>query len=156
MFREMRRDRQKLGAEECERILKTAKRGVLSLLGDGGYPYGVPMDFVYENGKIYFHSAVEGHKVDALKRCDRVSFCVVNEGEKEPGEWWYRFSSVIVFGRIGIVADEQARIAALRMLGLKFYPTEEEVDAEIIKDAARALILEIDIEHMSGKTVREK
>ncbi|MBQ6165008.1 MAG: pyridoxamine 5'-phosphate oxidase family protein [Clostridia bacterium] len=156
MFREMRRDRQKLGAEECERILKTAKRGVLSLLGDGGYPYGVPMDFVYENGKIYFHSAVEGHKVDALKRCDRVSFCVVNEGEKEPGEWWYRFSSVIVFGRIGIVADEQARIAALRMLGLKFYPTEEEVDAEIKKDAARALILEIDIEHMSGKTVREK
>ncbi|MBQ6020879.1 MAG: pyridoxamine 5'-phosphate oxidase family protein [Clostridia bacterium] len=156
MFREMRRIKQRTDTAGCEKLLREAKRGVLSVLGDGGYPYGVPMDFVYADGKIYFHSAAEGHKIDALKRCDKVSFCVMNEGEKEPGEWWYRFSSVIVFGRLRIVTDEARRLDGFRKLGEKYFPEQRMIEEEIGKYGKKALLLELTIEHMSGKTVREK
>lgn len=156
MFRPMRRSKQQLPFAECEKLLTEAKRGVLSVLGDGGYPYGVPMDFVYADGKIYFHSATEGHKIDALKRCDKVSFCVRNEGEKEPGEWWYRFSSVIVFGRLRIVEDEARRLDGFRKLGEKYFPEQRMIAEEIGKYGKKALLLELRIEHMSGKTVREQ
>ena len=156
MFRPMRRNKQQADAAECGKILKKAKRGVLSVLGDGGYPYGVPMDFVYADGKIYFHSATEGHKIDALKNSDKVSFCVMNEGEIEPGEWWYRFSSVIVFGRLRVVEDEARRIDGFRKLGEKYFPEQEMITDEIEQYGKKALLLELRIEHMSGKTVREK
>ena len=155
MFREMRRIRQQTDTAECERILETAKRGVLSVNGDGGYPYGVPMNFVYADGKIYFHSAVCGHKLDAINADDKVSFCVLSDGVKEPDDWWYHFTSVIVFGRIRVIEDENARIGAFRKLGLKYFPTAEMVESDIKKNAARALILELTIEHMTGKRVRE-
>ena len=155
MFREMRRIRQQTDTAECERILEAAKRGVLYVNGDGGYPYGVPMDFVYADGKIYFHSALAGHKLDAIRADDKVSFCVLSDGVKEPDDWWYHFTSVIVFGRLRVVEDEGARIDAFRKLGMKYFPTAEMVEHDIKKDAARALILELTIEHMTGKRVRE-
>ena len=155
MFREMRRFKQQTDHAECERILETAKRGVLSVNGDGGYPYGVPMNFVYADGRIYFHSAVCGHKLDAIRADDKVSFCVLSDGVKEPDDWWYHFTSVIVFGRLREVEDEGARIGAFRKLGLKYFPTAEMVESDIKKNAARALILELTIEYMTGKRVRE-
>ena len=100
MFREMRRKKQQVSEEACIRLLRTAKRGILSVSGDDGYPYGVPMDFVYEDGKIIFHCAKSGHKLDAVRRSDKVSFCVLSEGVREENDWWYHFTSVILFGRI--------------------------------------------------------
>ena len=78
MFREMRRSKQQLSQEECTEILKQEVRGVLSVLGEDGYPYGMPLDHWYDekNGKIYFHGAKEGHKIDAIKACDKVSYCL--------------------------------------------------------------------------------
>ncbi len=156
MFRPMRRAGQQLPEETCLEILQRAPRGVLSLLGDEGYPYGVPLDFVYEDGVIYFHCAKEGHKIDALKACDKASFCVLDEGRKEEGEWWYHFESVIVFGRIRLVEEEKEKLRALRLLGGKLFPDQEMTEKDILKNGARVQVLALQAEHMTGKHIREK
>lgn len=156
MFRPMRRFKQQLSNEECERILHTAPRGVLSLTGDEGYPYGVPLNFVYAENTIYFHSALSGHKVDAVKACDKASFCVLEQGERSDDGWSYFFNSVIAFGKIRIVGDEDEKLLRLRQLGLKYFPTAAEVDDDIKKNAARCHMLALRIEHMTGKHVHER
>ncbi len=155
MFRKMRRFKQQLSDEECLEILKTAKRGVLAVLGDEGYPYTVPMDFVYEDGKIYFHCAKEGHKLDAIRREPKCSFCVLSEGIPEPDSWWYHFSSVIAFGKIAVLDDPEAIYQQFLRLGRKYMPTEEEILEDIRKNGPRAYMLEMTIEHMTGKRVKE-
>ena len=107
MFRPMRRFKQQINEAECIRILKEQPRGVLSLIGDDGYPYGIPLDHWYceEDGKLYFHGAKEGHKIDAIASCDKVSYCVMDEGFRKEGEWALNINSVIVFGRISLVTD---------------------------------------------------
>lgn len=155
MFRKMRRFKQQLDEERCIEILKNEPRGVLAVLGDEGYPYTLPLDFVYDDGKIYFHSAVEGHKVDAIRKCDKASFCVLDKGVQEDGDWAYYFDSVIAFGRIKIVEDRNIAEEKLRLLGLKYFPTAEMVEHDMAKNAKRALVLELSIEHMTGKHVHE-
>ena len=155
MFRKMRRFKQQLSEEECLEILKTAKRGVLAVLGDEGYPYAVPLDFVYEDGKIYFHCAKEGHKLDAILQEPKCSFCVLSEGVPEPDSWWFHFSSVISFGKIAIMEDPEAIREKLILLGRKYMPTEEEIQTDILKNGPRANVLELTIEHMTGKRVKE-
>ena len=105
MFRPMRRCKQQITDEECVRILQEEPRGVLAVWGDDGYPYTVPLDFFYdpENRKLYFHGAKEGHKIDALNRCAKVSFCVLDKGCAKPGDWAPYFNSVVIFGKIRIV-----------------------------------------------------
>ena len=156
-FRPMRRYKQQLSEEECIKILKEEPRGVLSVLGDDGYPYGLPIDHYYdeETGKIYFHGAKEGHKIDALKRCDKASLCVMDKGYKIPGEWPWHIRSVIVFGRIHEVTDPVFLEKELRRLGAKYIPTQEELDEEIAKSMARVCFLEMTIDHMTGKLVKE-
>ena len=107
MFRTMRRFKQELTREECLAVLRSQPRGVLSLLGENGYPYGLPIDYWYNetDGKLYFHGAKEGHKIDAIRACDKASFCVHDEGQRVAGEWPLHFCSVIVFGRIAPVTD---------------------------------------------------
>lgn len=156
MFRPMRRFKQQLTEQECLAILTNEPRGVLSLIGDGGYPYGVPLDFVYDDGCLYFHSALSGHKLDAVKACDKASFCVLDKGRKPDDDWAYYFNSVIVFGRIRIVDDAEEKLNRLKQLGLKYYPTVGEVNEEIRKDADRCHILALTIEHMTGKRVHER
>ncbi len=156
MFRKMRRFKQGLSAEKCAEILQTEPRGVLAVLGDGGYPYTVPLDFVYADNKLFFHSAVEGHKVDAVLGNPKASFCVLSQGELSDDGWSFFFDSVVVFGKVTIVDDERERADKLRRLGLKYYPSEVEVDEEIRKDIKRALLLQLEIEHISGKRVHEK
>ena len=153
MFRPMRRFKQQLTEQECLAILTTEPRGVLSLIGDGGYPYGVPIDFVYDDGCLYFHCALSGHKLDAVKACDKASFFVLDKGRKPDDDWAYYFNSVIVFGRIRIVDDAEEKLNRLRQLGLKYYPSVGEVNEEIRKDADRCHILALTIEHMTGKRV---
>lgn len=155
-FRPMRRFRQELPEEACLELLRTARRGVLSLAGDDGYPYGVPMNFYYAQGRIYFHCAREGHKIDAVRRCDKASFCVLSEPVRNPGEWWNCFTSVICFGRIREVTDGDERMALLRALGQKYFPEGYDLADDLRKNGPQAAVLAFSIEHLSGKRVREK
>ena len=152
----MRRFKQQVSDGEAQEILRCAKRGVLAVVGDEGYPYTIPLDFVYEDGKIYFHSAKTGHKIDAIKNYDKASFCVLNDGYKELGEWWYHITSIVCFGRIKLVDDESIALEKLRMLGKKYFPSEVDLEEEMAKNAQNAAVIELTIEHMTGKKVREK
>ena len=154
MFRQMRRFKQQASEDECREILTKGKRGVLAVLGDNEYPYTVPMDYVFEEGHIYFHCAKEGHKLDAIRKHDKVSFCVLSDGVQEENDWWYHFTSIIVFGRISEVTDEKERDRYLRLLGSKYFPNEEHLEKEM-KAAPNTLMLDLKIEHMTGKHVRE-
>ncbi len=156
MFRKMRRFKQALDKERCIDILKTAPRGILAVNGDGGYPYTVPLDFVYDDNKLYFHSAVEGHKLDAIRRDGKASFCVLEQLEQSEDGWSYFFDSVVAFGTVGVVEDEAERMDKLRLLGLKYFPTADMVDSDIAKNAHRALVLCLTVEHLSGKHVHER
>ena len=155
-FRPMRRFKQQLPEEECVEILQKAYRGFLSVIGDGGYPYSVPINFLYKEGKLFFHCAVEGHKLDAIRADDKACFTVIDEPQKEPGDWWYHVRSVICFGRIHALEDEAEKDSRLRQLGAKYFPDGYDMEADMQRNAPRALILVFSIEHMSGKRVREK
>ena len=152
----MRRNRQQLSKEECEGILNQCTSGVLALTGDGGYPYAVPLSYVYSDGAIIFHSAVQGHKVDAIKRDSRCSFCVIEQDEIKPAELTTYFRSVIVFGHISIVENEAEKVQLLRLLGRRYSPDNEDgLQHEIDKSLDHVLLLRLDIEHMSGKEAIE-
>lgn len=157
MFRKMRRFKQELSEEACKKVLLTEGRGVLSLKGDEGYPYGIPLDFFYdeEKNKIYFHGATEGHKIDALMADDKASFCVYDNGVVEEGEWAPTIHSVILFGRVQKVPNTDETMELLRQMARKYYPDEEEVEKGM-KSADRVQMLEFTIEHMSGKLIHEK
>ena len=152
----MRRFKQEITKEECLAILESAQRGILSVHGENGYPYGIPMNYLLYEGKIYFHCAVEGHKLDAIRSNDKVCFTVLSEPVKNPGEWWNCFISVVCFGRIAEVRDEERKNALLRTLGAKLFPVGYDIDADMARNAHRALVLELSIDHMTGKKVREK
>ena len=155
-FRPMRRNRQQLSREECERILGRCTSGVLALAGDGGYPYAVPLSYVYVDGAIIFHSAVEGHKVDAIKRDNRCSFCVIEQDEIKPAEFTTYFRSVIAFGRIHILETADEKVQALRLLGRRYSPGDEPgLQHEIDKSLDHVLLLRLDIDHLSGKQAIE-
>ena len=157
MFRKMRRFKQQVSNEECLEILKTEKRGVFSVLGDDGYPYGIPINFYYneDDGRIYFHGAKEGHKIDAIKRCDKVCFTTWNTGFQKEGDWAWNVTSVIVFGHAELVGDEELAYNVLRKLTLKYYPDAESADEEMRRSASRAQMIAIKPEHMTGKLVNE-
>ena len=155
-FRPMRRHRQQLSREECERILGRCTSGVLALTGDGGYPYAVPLSYVYADGAIIFHSAVEGHKVDAIRRDSRCSFCVIEQDEIKPAEFTTYFRSVIAFGRIQILENDNEKVQALRLLGSRYSPGDEPgLQHEIDKSLDHVLLLRLDVEHLSGKQAIE-
>ncbi len=157
MFRPMRRFKQQISHEECVKILTEEKRGVLSVNGDDGYPYGMPINFWYDSDadRIYFHCAKAGHKLDAMTRDDKVCFTVYNSGYQKE-DWSYYVTSVIVFGRAKVMTDESEMREKIKKFGMKYYPTEPEVDEEIRKDFPRVNMVEITIEHMTGKLVHEK
>ncbi len=152
----MRRINQQLSDDECIQILNNSSRGFLSVIGDEEYPYVFPLNYVYSDNKIIFHSALEGHKIDSIKRKDKVSFCVLNNGKKAKDGWWNIFKSVIIFGKIKKIEDEDEKIQKLRLLGNKYFPSEEYTEEEIRNSSERALVLELNIEHMTGKIVTEK
>jgi len=157
MFREMKRKNQQLPPEECTSILKAEPRGVLSLLGDHGYPYGVPMDHWYNDadGCIYFHGGKRGHKIDAIRGCDKASFCVRDQGFRREGEWALNIRSVIVFGRIRILEDQEAAIAITRQLSYKYTSDTAFIENEIRQSGANVLVFRLEPEHITGKLVNE-
>ncbi len=158
MFREIVRKKQELSREECLEILMNTKRGVLSVNGDEGYPYGVPINHYYDpvDGKIYFHGGKSGHKIDAMKKDDKVSFCVMDEGTPDPESWFLHFRSVIVFGRIEFIEDEKVITEKSRLLSYKFTEDEDYIDYEIEKSLKGTAMFALVPEHICGKHVREK
>ena len=157
MFREMMRKNQQLSQEECIAVLKNEPRGVLSVLGDDGYPYGMPMNHWYceEDGKLYFHSGMKGHRCDAMKACDKASFCVYDKGYRREGEWALNIRSVIVFGRLAVVEDEAKALEFIRRLSDKFTDDQEYVEREIAQALDHTLIFTLTPEHITGKLVNE-
>lgn len=157
MFRAMRRWKQQLEEQECKEILKQQPRGVLSMIGEDGYPYGIPMDHWYceEDGNLYFHGAKEGHKIDAIKASDKVSYCVYDEGYRNEGEWALNIKSVIVFGKIRMVKEEEKVLKICENLCKKFTDDKEYMEKEIQSAKSRMLCLELVPEHMTGKLVNE-
>ena len=157
MFRGMRRFKQQISKEECIHVLKEQPRGVLSVIGDNGYPYGLPLDHWYseKDDKLYFHCAKEGHKLDAVRECDKVSYCVMDEGYRKDGEWALNINSVIVFGRMNIVEDEEKKREICTNICHKFTNDEEYLKKEMDNAFPRVCCLELTIEHMTGKLVNE-
>lgn len=157
MFRPMLRSRQQLSREECEKLLIQERRGVLSLLGDQGYPYGVPINYYYnpEDGKLYFHSGMKGHKLDALRACGKASFCVYDRGEPVPDHWALNVRSVIVFGRLEILEDREQGYEMARRLSRKFTGDEDYIQQEIDRYGPATVVFTLTPEHISGKLVNE-
>ncbi len=155
-FRPMRRIRQQLSDEESISILEKATSGTLALLGDNGYPYAVPISYVYSEGKLFFHSALSGHKIDAIRNCDKTSFCVVDQDAIIPKKYTTFFRSVIAFGRIHIIEDEAEKLAVARLIGNHYNPNDDEsLQKEIESGLARMLAIRFDIEHLTGKEAIE-
>ena len=154
----MRRKNQEIPFEECVNILKNEKRGVLSLIGDNGYPYGIPINHYYDeaDGKIYFHGAKQGHKIDALKKCDKACFTVYDSGYLNDGDWALNIKSVIVFGRISPVDDIAKTEKICRALCSKFTDDGDYIQSEINSALNRVQCLEMTVEHITGKLVNEK
>ena len=157
MFRPMRRMKQQISEADCIRILQEEKRGVLSMLGEDGYPYGIPLNHWYnpEDRKIYFHGAKTGHKIDAIAKCDKVSYCVWDAGYRKEGEWALNVNSVIVFGRISLVTDEEKSRLICANLCRKFTDDEAYIQHELQNALPRVQCLELIIDHMTGKLVNE-
>ena len=159
MFRKMLREKQQLTEAECLEILRREPRGVLSVLGDGDYPYGMPMNHYYnpEDGCVYFHCGRQrSHRMDALRRCNQASFCVMDRGHTEGDHWALHVKSVILFGHVDVL-DDPALIADISArLRRKFTQDEAYIAHEIQKSGPGTLLLRLRIEHMSGKYVTEE
>lgn len=151
LFHEMRRRRQALPEAECCEILRRGTSGVLALAGDGGYPYAVPLSYCFDGGRLLFHCARAGHKLDAIARCDKASFCVVDQDRVVPEKYTTIFRSVIVFGRIRVLGEEERR-AALELLAARYSPDDPAGrEAEIESALPRVCMLELQIQHLTGK-----
>lgn len=157
MFRDLTRKNKQIPLETCIQLLKTETRGILSVLGDGGYPYGAPMNHYYceEDGCIYFHCGRVGHRLDALRQNDKVSFCVCEQGERMDGDWELTVRSVVVFGRMEIIDDTDEVIRMVTPLCRKFTEDEQYIQTEIARSAKGTLLLKLTPEHICGKIVKE-
>lgn len=158
MFRDIRKKKNQISTEAAEQLLREARRGILAVNGREGYPYAIPINYYYdrEAQKIYFHGARAGHKVEAIRACDKVCFTVYGGEFYKNGHWAPYVQSVLVYGRCRLVEDIAVTEARVRELAMKYYPSAEEVEAEIAKDLRAVQLYEITVEHMTGKQVHEK
>ena len=154
MFRNMRRINQQLSDEETKHILKTGQTVVLALHGDDGYPYAVPLNYVYADGKLYLHCAKAGHKLDAMRRDPKVSFAVIERDDVVPEELATYYHSVIGFGTARILEDDAEKRKAAELIGLHYYNVPEAVHKEIEATWNALVCIEITIDHMTGKEAR--
>lgn len=153
MFPAMRRKKQLLSQEETAAVLSRGSSGVLALAGEDGYPYAVPLSYVYDGGRLYFHCARSGHKLDAIRQNEKASFCVIGQDVIVPEEYTTYYTSAIVFGQIHILEDEAEKRRAIEKLAVKYAPKDSEAgrQAAINKDFAPLCMLKLSIGHMSGK-----
>lgn len=155
-FREMRRNNQQLSTEECIAVLRRGTSGVLAVVGDGGYPYAIPLSYVYHDGALFFHGASVGHKLDAIRQNEKFSFCVIDHDEVIPEKLTTAFRSVIVFGKARILSDPTEIRAAAQILGQKYSPgLDAMVNREIEVYLNQMAVVRLEIEHMTGKIGKE-
>lgn len=153
MFREMRlKEENQFPQKQALEMLENAPYGVMALEGDDRYPYTVPVNYVYADNKIYFHGAVEGHKVDAAKRNEKVSFCVVTQADVVPEAYNCLYLSAIAFGKIRVAEDEQEKREALELIIDKYSKGFEEGGRKYIKASWNEVqVFVIELEHITGK-----
>ena len=152
MFRDMKREKQLITENETIEVIKRNENGILSVIGDGGYPYGVPVNYSYDGDKIYFHCAKDGHKIDAITKDDKVCFTIVDVDEVIPEEFNTYYRSAIVFGRAHVISDVEEMKNALRVIVDKFSPDfKEKAESYIEAETDTVCVVAIDIEHISGK-----
>ena len=158
LFRPLARSRQALSKEESLAVLQREKRGVLSVIGDDGYPYALPINHWYDplTGRICFHSGNAGHKIDAMRRDSRACFCVTERAELAEDGWSYFFRSVIVFGRLKIIEDQEQALEISRQISWRFTDDRDYVEWEVKHSGSRVLCFALIPEHISGKQVHEK
>lgn len=156
MFREMRRIRQQLSEAETREVLERCTCGTLAVLGDGGYPYAVPLSYVYHDGRLYFHCARAGHKLDAVRACDKASFCVIDRDEILPEKFTTKYRSAIAFGRVREVTDPAEIEGVMRRLAGKYSPNEgEDAFQNEMRSSGALCVLTLEIEHLTGKQGKE-
>ena len=158
MFRSNRRKNKEISLETSKDLLRSSRRGVLSVNGDNGYPYAIPINYLYDekNNKIIFHSSKVGHKVDSLKKSDKVCFTVYGNETIKEENWAPFLQSVVIFGRCRFIEKDEEIIRLVKQFALKYYPNEEMVNKEIVSSGMNVQIFEIEIEHLSGKEIQEK
>ena len=157
MFPPMRRFRQALSQEACAQVLRRGTSGVLALSGNDGYPYALPISYVYQDGALYFHCAKAGHKLEAIRRCPKASFCVIDQDQVVPQEYTSYFRSVIAFGSIRILEEDREKQAAIQKLAVKYRPDDSAQNREeaIRREWGPLCMLEMTIEHLTGKEAIE-
>ncbi len=154
MFRELRRIDKKMEEEKVEEILTQSDYGVLSVLGDDDYPYGIPLNFYYEDNNLYFHAANSGHKIDAINKYPKVSFTIVDTYKILPEDLNTHFASVSIFGKASVMTGND-RVKWLRKLGMKYSSAfESNVDSGIKNELNETTMVKIEIEHKMGKWAR--
>ncbi len=158
MFPKMRRQKQQLSPKECIDILEQGSHGVLALMGENGYPYALPLSYVYSDGKLIFHGADTGYKVECLKHCDRASFCAVDKDDVVAEQYTTYYRSAIAFGKVRMLTDFGEEMIRLMMpLAAKYRPqADNDAHRRAIHNEKVGLCVYImDIEHLTGKAARE-
>ena len=158
MFRAMRRAKREISLEETKQLLRESRRGVLAMNGDDGYPYAIPINYLYDEARqqILFHSAREGQKAEALERCNKVCFTVYGNERILKEAWAPYVQSAVVFGKCRIIEDAAQKKALLKRFAMKYFPEESIADNEIAASGDRVRLYVIDIEHMTGKQIQER
>ena len=158
MFRPIRKKKNQISDEAAKELLRTSRRGVFAVNGDDGYPYAIPINFLYDEDaqKIYFHGSRAGHKVDSLRACDKVCFTVYGNETIKDEPWAPYMQSVVVFGRCRLLESGEESLALVKCFAMKYYPDESLVDIEIAEGGKAVQMYEITIEHYSGKEVQER
>lgn len=158
MFRPIRKKKNQISDEAAKELLRTSRRGVFAVNGDDGYPYAIPINFLYDEDaqKIYFHGSRAGHKVDSLRACDKVCFTVYGNETVKNEPWAPYMQSVVVFGRCRLLESGEESLALVKRFAMKYYPDESLVDIEIAEGGRAVQMYEITIEHYSGKEVQER
>ena len=158
MFRAVRKKKNEISQDEAKNLLRSSRRGVLAVNGDEGYPYAIPINYLYdeEKNKIIFHGAKAGHKVDSIKKNDKICFTVFGNETIMEENWAPYLQSVVVFGRCHLVENRDDTVRLVKKFALKYYPNEDMVNEEITHFGKGVQMFEIEIEHLSGKKVQER
>ncbi len=158
MFRPMRRKEREIDLTATRQLLQSSSRGVLALHGDNGYPYAVPVNYIYDENSncIYFHGAKAGHKFDAITVCNKVCFTVYGNECVRETLWAPYVQSAVVFGRCRLLPPGPEANAHLEQLAMKYYPNSQLVTEEMEKHGKAVRMFEIQIEHITGKEIQKK
>ena len=158
MFRQVRKKANEITVSSAKALIKKSRRGILAVNGDNGYPYAIPINYLFEeeSQKIFFHGSKVGHKVDAIKKSDKVCFTVYGNEQIKEETWAPYLQSALVFGRCKLIEDEDRAMKVLKDFAMKYYPSARMVEEEMKKAAKATQMFEITIEHISGKEVQER